>query len=380
MKCFRLPQLGEGLQEAEIVCWHVAAGDQISVDQPLVSVETEKAVVEVLAPWAGTIHRVYVSPGEIVMTGVPLAEIEMVQGVVEPMGGSLGLTSVNASQRPRMGGVRAAATWLEARTETLAARPAGRQSTATPAVRARADALGIDLAQIRGGGPGGAVALEDVEEAGRAILAPHRYKPLTGVRRAMAQTVSRARDVTPCSVSDEAIVGSWPEDADVTVRLVRALIAGCRAAPMLNSWSDPARLSYAQHERVDVGLAMNSANGLFVPVLRDAAGRTDHELRKTIEVFKRDIALRALPPVEMRGPTITLSNFGAFGGRHAELIVLPPQVATVGAGRIFEGVRPVDGKPGVIRVLPVSLSFDHRLVTGFEAVTFLNAMVKALES
>lgn len=376
IKCFRLPELGEGLQEAEIVCWHVAAGEQVSMDQPLVSVETEKAVVEVPAPWAGTIQHIYASPGELIMTGAPLADIDVVHNLVEPAVSTFGSAGRTGTAT---GGVRAAATWLEARTDRLAANPAGWHAKATQVVRARADALGIDLAQIRGGGPGGAVGLEDVEEAGRAVLAPHKYKPLTGVRRAMAQTVSRSRDMTPCTVIDEAIVEHWPEDADITVRLIRGLIAGQRAAPILNSWCDHARLAFAQHERIDLGLAINSSNGLFVPVLRDAASRSDEELRKTIEIFKRDIAIRALPPTEMRGPTITLSNFGAFGGRHAELIVLPPQVAIVGAGRIFDGVRAVDRKPAVVRVLPLSITFDHRVVTGFEAVTFLNAMVKALE-
>lgn len=374
IKCFRLPVLGEGLQEAEIVCWHVAAGEQVSMDQPLVSVETEKAVVEVLAPWVGTIHHIYALPGELIMTGAPLADIEAAHNLVEPA-----VSPFGPAGRKATGPGRAAATWLEARTDSLAANPVGWQAKATQAVHARADALGIDLSQIRGGGPGGAIGLEDVEEAGRAVVAPHKFKPLTGVRRAMAQTVSRSRDMTPCTVIDEAVVEHWPEETDVTVRLIRALVAGVRTVPILNSWCDHARLMFTQHERIDLGLAINSANGLFVPVLRDAANRSDEELRRTIEIFKRDIAIRALPSTEMRGPTITLSNFGAFGGRHAELIVLPPQVAIVGVGRIFEGVRAVDRKPAVARVLPLSITFDHRMVTGYEAVTFLNAMVKALE-
>jgi 2-oxoisovalerate dehydrogenase E2 component (dihydrolipoyl transacylase) len=375
MKCFRLPELGEGLQEAEIVCWHVAAGEQVAADQPLVAVETEKAVVEVPAPWSGRVHHIYASPGELIMTGAPLADIDAERSAREPAA-AFGLA---AGKSAAASGVRTAATWLEARTGSLAASPAGRRAMATQAVRARADALGIDLSQIRGGGPGGAVGLEDVEEAGRAVLAPHKYRPLTGVRRAMAQTVSRSRDTTPCTVIDEAIVDHWPEDVDVTVRLIQAVVAGWQAAPVLNSWCDYARLSFVQHERIDLGVTINSANGLFVPVVRDAASKSDGELGKLIEVFKRDIAIRALPPMEMRGPTITLSNFGAFGGRHAELIVLPPQVATVGAGRIFDGVRPVNRKPEVVRVLPLSVTFDHRVVTGFEAVTFLNAMVASLE-
>jgi 2-oxoisovalerate dehydrogenase E2 component (dihydrolipoyl transacylase) len=372
MKCFRLPELGEGLQEAEIVLWHVAEGVQVGADQPLVSVETEKAVVEVPAPWSGTVLRLYASPGEIIMTGAPLVDMDVVHAPTEPTGRMAALP-------PGEGG-RAAATWLEARTEPPAASPAGRRAMATPAVRARADALGIDLTQIRGGGPGGAVGLDDVEEAGRAILVPHKFTPLMGVRRAMAQIVSRAREVTPCTVTDEAVVGHWSEDVDVTVRLIRALTAGCRAAPILNAWHDAPRLSFAMHERIDLGLAIHSAYGLFVPVLRDVAGRDDHDLRNAVEGFKHDIDRRALPPMEMRGPTISLSNFGAYGGRHAELVVLPPQVAIMGAGRIFECVRPIDGKPAVTRALPVSITFDHRVATGYEALQFLNAVVGALEA
>lgn len=320
------------------------------------------------------------------MTGAPLADIEIQHDAADAAAGPGGACGNGAEGNGGWGASgrrladRSAATWLEARTETLAAGPAGRRATAMPAIRARADSLGIDLAQIRGGGPGGAIGLEDVEQAGRAALGPRRYKPLAGVRRSMAQIVARAREVTPCTVTDEADVGRWPEGTDVTVRLIRALVAGCEAAPILNSWCDAARLSAIQHDSIDLGLTINVAQGLFVPVLRDVAGRSDADLRRTIDGLKQNIARRVLPPAEMRGPTITLSNFGAFGGRHAELVVLPPQVAALGAGRIVEAVRPIGGQPGVTKVLPLSITFDHRMVTGFEAVTFLNAVVCSLEA
>lgn len=134
------------------------------------------------------------------------------------------------------------------------------------------------------------------------------------------------------------------------------------------------------HEHVDLGIAMDTEDGLFVPVLRDVGARDPADLRRGLEAMKGDVRRRSVPLEELRGQTITLSNFGMFGGRHAALVVLPPQVAILGAGRVEDRVIAVDGKAAVRPVLPLSLTFDHRAVMGGEATRFLAAVIADLEA
>ena len=132
-------------------------------------------------------------------------------------------------------------------------------------------------------------------------------------------------------------------------------------------------------DKVDLAIAVDTEEGLFVPVLRDIVGRSPEDLREALNRIKGDVKARTIPPEEMRGYTFTLSNFGTFGGRYADPIVVPPTVAILGAGRIRDEVVPVDGKPGVHRIMPLSLTVDHRAVTGGEATRFLMAVIGDLE-
>ncbi|KAB2916071.1 MAG: 2-oxo acid dehydrogenase subunit E2 [Hyphomicrobiaceae bacterium] len=363
-KTFRLPDLGEGLQEAEIVSWHVSVGDRIVVDQPLVSVETAKAVVEVPAPWSGSIVKVYGALGQIVKIGEPLVDIETEAGERADAGAVVG----ELPQAPP----------AEAKVRAAAPPAAGR---AVPAVRARAKALGVDLAGIAGTGPGGSISMADVEAAAHKALAGSGYEPLRGVRRAMAENMTRAASIIPATVTDEADIDHWPPNPDVTIRLVRAVAAGCAAAPELNAWFDGERAARRLHDNIDLGLALNTEDGLFVPVLRNVARRSDEDIRRGIEAMKRDIAARSVPPHELRGQTITLSNFGMFGwGLTAALGIVAPQVAILGAGRIHKAPRVVSDQVQVRKVLPLSLTFDHRVVSGAEAVRFLGAAITSLQT
>jgi pyruvate dehydrogenase E2 component (dihydrolipoamide acetyltransferase) len=379
MTTFRLPDLGEGLEEAEIVAWHVAPGDHVVADQPLLSVETDKAVVEVPAPRSGRIRALLAEPGAIVKVGAPLVEFEDVEA---PDAGSVVGTLARAE-------------------EPSPAPPAdGTGATgpikAAPAVRRRARELGVDLDRLRPSGPDGTITMEDVEAAARGAVAgasrpgagpstpaesaSAELLPLRGVRRAMARTMARAHaEVVPATVVDEADVGRWPEGTDVTLRLVRAIAAGCRAEPALNARFLSEAEGRVLENRVDLGIAVDLPDGLIVPVLRDVTNRTAADLRAGLDRLKRDVRARTIPLAELRGATITLSNFGMLGGRFAQLVVVPPQVAILGAGRIREDVRVVAGAIRITRVLPLSLSFDHRAVTGGEAARFLQAVIGDLE-
>jgi pyruvate dehydrogenase E2 component (dihydrolipoamide acetyltransferase) len=366
MSTFNLPDLGEGLQDAEIVNWHVGVGDHVVADQPLVSVETDKAVVEIPSPQAGRIARLFGEPGEIVKIGNALVEFET--GTQVDAGTVVGTIAAEEKPKPAV-----------AKPPTTA--PAGTaRAKATPAVRALAQRLGVDLSHVAASGPDGAVVAADVERAAAAIAAAGPLEPLRGVRRAMATNMERAHaEVVPATVTEEADINDWPAGSDVTLRLIRAIVAGCKAEPALNAWYLGRDKGRRLHAEVDIGIATDTEDGLFVPVLRDAGGRDTDDLRQGLERMKTDVRARSIPAEELRGQTITLSNFGMFGGRHAALVVLPPQVAILGAGRIAERAVAHEGRAEARRVLPLSLTFDHRAVMGGEASRFLAAVVADLE-
>jgi len=367
MTSFTLPDLGEGLQEAEIVAWHVGVGDHVVADQPLLSVETDKAVVEIPAPRAGRIAAIHGAPGDIIKIGAALAEIEP-SGTAADRGTVVG--EIATQQKPEPTAAPAGKAAPQAK---------GRAVRASPAVRALAGRLGVDLSMVDGSGPEGAVTSADVERAAATLAGAGPLEPLRGVRRAMARNMARAHaEVVPATVIDVADIGDWPDGADVTLRLVRAIVAACRAEPALNAWYLGRDEGRRLNERIDLGIAMDTEDGLFVPVLRDVGSRTPEDLRRGLERMKADVRARTVPVEELRGATVTLSNFGMFGGQHAALVVLPPQVAILGAGRVHERVVPRAGQPVVRRALPLSLTFDHRAVMGGEAARFLAAVMADL--
>src|SRR6266853_217352 len=202
MRQFNLPDLGEGLEEAEIVAWHVNQGDHVVTDQPLVSVETDKAVVEVPSPWSGRIARLFGAKGDLVKVGAPLAEFA--EGTEQDTGTVVG--EIERAETP---------------------------------------------------------AAESLTDAGPA-------EPLKGMRRAMAQRMASAHaEVAPTTVTDEADIGNWPVTEDITIRLVGAIAAACRAEPSLNVWYNSQAGERRLVKRIDIGIAVDTDGGLIVPVLRN---------------------------------------------------------------------------------------------------------------
>lgn len=364
MRTFHLPDLGEGLNEVEIVNWHVSTGDHVVVDQPLVSVETDKAVVEVPSPCSGTIIALYGAPGDIISIAHPLVDFD---------------ESVQADKGSVVGSMPATRETIEDREAEYVARARVR---AVPAVRALAKKLGVDLLAVDATGPNDAIIAEDVERCARALASGPPAEPMRGVRRAMAHKIAQAHaEIAPAAIYDEADVEAWIDKGDVTVRLVHAVVAGCRASPTLNAWYSAQDMTLRINTKIDLGIAINTNDGLFVAVMRDVANRDDADLRRGLDALKRDVAGRTIPLEETRGATITLSNFGVFDvGRFAHLVVVPPQVAIVGAGPIKPRPVVVNGALTVHRTLPLSLTFDHRVATGMEAARFLKAMLEALSS
>ncbi|WP_199028241.1 dihydrolipoamide acetyltransferase family protein [Ralstonia sp. ASV6] len=373
MIVFKLPDLGEGLQEAEIVQWHVNVGDTIQADQPLVSVETAKAIVEIPSPQSGRIAKLFGQPGDIVHLGAALVAFEGAGGGDADAGTVVG-------QMPAGQHVVHEAPAVVGRGAAGAGAGAGGVK-AMPAVRALARKLDVDLSMVTPSGPDGVITAADVERAAKTFADLGPPEVLRGVRRAMAQNMARAQnEVAAATVIDDADIHAWAPGTDVTIRLIRALVAGCRAVPGLNAWFDGNAGRRHVLEKIDVGIAVDLPDGLFVPVLRNVAHRDATDLRAGLDRMRADIKARKIPPEELRGNTITLSNFGMIAGKYAAPIVVPPTVAILGAGRIHEQVVAVGGAPAIHRVLPLSLTFDHRVVTGGEAARFLAAVIADLEA
>jgi 2-oxoisovalerate dehydrogenase E2 component (dihydrolipoyl transacylase) len=369
MTVFNLPDLGEGLPDAEIHEWFVKVGDQVTVDQPLVSMETAKAVVDVPCPQAGTIEKLFGNPGDIILTGAPLAAfIQEKKQATEDQGTVVGK--------------------LEESTDVAdddfiigSASPNAARVKTTPAARLKAKRLNIDLNAVSGTGENNLITLDDVELAAKQQAEPPEgFEPLRGVRRAMLSSMVQSHQtVVPVSIFDEADVSRWIGKDDITVRIIRAICDAVKLEPALNAWFDTEHSARKCFDEVNLGLAMDNADGLFVPVIHNAQKLNDQALREQINTFKTSVQNRTVPAEQLKGSTITLSNFGKFSGRFASPIIVPPSVAILAVGRLYEGVKSCGGTISSCHLLPLSLSFDHRAVTGGEATRFLGAVIESLK-
>lgn len=428
MTTFNLPDLGEGLAEAEIVRWHVNVGDAVTVDQPMLAVETAKAVVEVPAPFSGVIKKLHGQPGDVIATGSLLVEFEGGKGSraadAGTVVGNMPTSDVELIETAHAGGSAygrannsihhgtpvTAGAWPSAQAfagvpgtaqasasafgaasaspGTNSAHSAGRLRAA-PAARALAKHLGVNLANVRGTGRGGVIIVPDVialsnsSPGARATTAPPAFaggERLRGLRRSMAQSMSLARDnVTNCTLFDDADLHRWREGQDITIRLLRAVATGCKAVPALNAWYDGNSQTRLLKDHIDIGMAVDTPDGLIVPIIRDIGARTSAELRHDVDRLKRTARDRTVAPEDLRDATFMLSNFGMIAGRYATPVVVPPMVAILGSGRLNRDVIAVgNGFEAHLR-MPLSLTFDHRCVTGGEAARFMAAVLSDLQ-
>lgn len=440
-KKFLLPDLGEGLPDATIVEWYVKVGDTIKLDDNLVSMETAKAVVDVPSPVSGKVLRLAGAPGDIVVTGTMLAEFEVDASMPQRAEGQdtghhHGPTHEEPTPTPAPepaakadAGTVVGAMQVGDAVVAQAAIAAGGVK-AMPAVRATARKLGVDIARVAATGPDGTVTMDDVKRAAAdgsakpaaapvggpsgpnrqvigAEAAPTRISPparstlsqsgkpmrtqppgavasgqpeqLKGVRRNMARVMADAHaQVVPTTLVDDADLHAWLGKQDITARLVRAIVVACKAVPALNAWFDGGNLTRTLHPHVDLGIAVDTDDGLFVPALRNADMLDGNGVRAAIKRLRAQVEDRSIPSSELSGYTISLSNFGMFAGRYATPVVVPPCVAIVGAGKLSHDVVAVMGGIEVHRRMPISLTFDHRACTGGEAARFLAALLDDL--
>jgi pyruvate dehydrogenase E2 component (dihydrolipoamide acetyltransferase) len=387
---FKLPDLGEGLPEAEIVAWHVAEGDTVRTDEPLVSVETAKAVVEVPSPYTGVVARLHAKAGDIVATGAPLVDFSE----AGPQRGQADEEPARADAGTVVGNVMSG---NDVVTETAIAGGSRRRGKgrvkATPAVRAEAKRQGIELSEVTPSGRNGQITQADLEQfvsrakpaarpKFRQAEAPSsgQSEALRGPRRAMAQSMTRSRDeVALCTIFDDADIQEWLNRRDFTPRILRATVAGCAAEPALNAFYDAENMSRQLEARIDIAMAVDTSDGLIVPVIRGVERMALDEIRTAVAEIKQATLDRTVAREDMVNYTITLSNFGMLAGRYATPLMVPPTVAIVGTGKLQHDVVAVMGGIEVHRRIPLSLSFDHRAVTGGEAARFLAAMIEDLE-
>ncbi|NIM69982.1 MAG: 2-oxo acid dehydrogenase subunit E2 [Xanthomonadales bacterium] len=410
MKIFYLPDLGEGLPDAEIVEWLVKVGDAVKTDDPLVSMETAKAVVEVPSPYTGTVAKLFGQAGDVIETGKPLAGFE-VEGEAADAGHEEPAPEPKpeaepepepAAEEPETGPMRedfATVVGSVEVSDTVVTEGVTQVAgvKVTPAVRALARKLGVDLASVSPSGRDGVVTRADVERAaaspapaGRRAATPQSalppriepsgaWEPIRGTRRTMARVMTEAhRNVVHTSIMDDADIHRWNYGQDITVRLLRSLWAGARAEPGLNAWYDSEQNMRLVHKGMDAGLAIDTEDGLFVAAVRNIHALAATEVRAAVDRLRDNVANRSIPPADLKDYTIMLSNVGVFAGRYATPIITPPCVCIVAAGKLRHEVVPVLGGFEVHRMLPLSVTFDHRAVTGGEAARFLRAMLEDL--
>ncbi|MDQ7906084.1 dihydrolipoamide acetyltransferase family protein [Phytohabitans sp. ZYX-F-186] len=426
---FRLPDLGEGLTEAEVLRWLVAVGDPVAVDQPVVEVETAKASVEVPSPYAGVVAELHAAEGRTVDVGAPLisiaapsaraplagpsapASVPPGPGAAAPApGADPSVPGADASGGEGSGNVLVGYGTAEARRGRRGRRrpaaappaPGTRPLVISPIVRRLARDHHVDLAALTGTAPGGVIARRDVERAIEAASAPpappapplavRDRVPLRGVRRTVADRLTRSRqeipdattwvdvDATDLVETRRQMLARDPDSpVGVLAFIARFVVAGLARYPDLNSRVDPAAGEIVRLAGVNLGIAAQGERGLLVPVVHDAHERNVRELHG--EIARLATAARAgeLGVADLTGGTFTLNNYGVFNVDGATPIINHPETALLGVGRILDRPWVVDGEIVPRKIAQFSLTFDHRVCDGATAAGFLRFVVDCVE-
>ncbi len=405
---FRLPDVGEGLESAEIVEWLVAEGDQVDRDQPLVEILTDKSQTQLPSPQGGVISRLGFAVGDMAEVGQVLVEFA----------GSAASTPGPTPQPPEPRGQQ---------THPAPGVASRGRVKAAPVVRKRALEQGIDLSTITGTGPGGRITLADLDQTQHSVpqhsvpgaavasestalvsappiqTAPvassnqlgqleRGTHPLRGIRRVTAESMARSWEIPHIHGNDEADATELlaarkrmkerdPEGAATLTPLsffVLAVANGLRRFPLLNGSIDPEAGTITVHQDVNIGIAVASDQGLSVPVIRNADQRSLFNLSAEIARLSEAVRARTITTGELKGGTATISNYGSLGGRFATPIIKAPEVLIVGFGSIKPRPFVVDGELMARPTLPISIAVDHRLIDGDLMTAFQEFVIEQL--
>jgi pyruvate dehydrogenase E2 component (dihydrolipoamide acetyltransferase) len=405
---FKFPDIGEGLTEGEIVRWLVKEGDEIKEGQPLVEVETDKALAEIPSPKTGVILKILAKEKEIVKVGQVIVVI-----------GEKGEALVMPPPRPKSVGVVGELEEAPEEVPAVEARPqpvktvlVSEHALATPAIRALAKELRVDIEKVQGTGLEGRVLEKDVRQFAESkakpveeVKKPAKVKkydlygyveriPLRGVRRSIAKAMVKSKYTAPhVSAMDEADVtelwqirekekkaaGSKGIKLTILPFIIKAVLAGLTEHPYLNATLDDENEEIILKKYFNIALATDTPEGLMVPVVKNAKEKSIFELAQESAQLAEKARNRTIDLADLKGGTFTITNYGTIRGIYGTPIINHPEVAILGIGRIQEMPVVRDGKVVVRKILPLSLSFDHRVVDGAEAARFLNTVIARLE-
>lgn len=418
---FKLPDIGEGVTEGEMIQWLVKAGDSINQDQPLAEVMTDKATVEIPSPQKGTVKELKVKPGDVIKVGATMLVIE-----------TGGAATAAAPAPTKTAAAPAPAAKASAPAPTKSAAPSNGHGNinppvamshvlASPGTRRLAREAGVDINTLKGSGPIGRVTRDDVSRTGGAGGGLETYSStppkssmqiprmafqssqgnmeervaLRGIRRKIAEKMQLSKHIIPhFSLMDEANVTALVEMRDglkakaektgvkVTYLpfLMKAMIATMREFPAFNASIDDAAEEIVYKKYFNIGFAADTDQGLVVPVIKNADQKTILEISKEIIELSTKARANKLAPDDMKGGTISITNIGSIGGAFATPIINHPEVAILGMYKIHDKLVMKDGKVDSIKVMNLSITADHRLIDGAQAAKFLKAFIERLEN
>lgn len=411
---FRFPDVGEGITEGTVKKWLVKEGDPVEEDQVMAEVETDKAVVEMPAPVAGTILRIHVQEDEVVRVGQVLVVIgEQGEAVPEP-------SAAPAPAAPVTGPAPAPAATVPSATAARAAPAAtaapGTRARATPKVRRHARQKGIDLATVTPTGSGGRITEADVDRAHEAMQAAAatapakpsmkvklnydfyghiKHRPFKGLRKVIADNMVESKYTAPHATAMEEVdttalfelrqeMRAEAEGEGVKLTflpfIVMATVKALREHPSLNSTLDEEEADIIIKEYANIGIAVDTDEGLMVPVLKRAEHKDLWQIAREVEGLTERARSRKIDLADLKGGSFTISNYGSVGGMYGVPIINFPEAAILGVGRMRDVPRVVDGEIVARKVMGLSVSFDHRIVDGAEVAGFINTLKYLFEN
>ena len=413
---FALPDLGENIESGDVVSVMVAIGDTLAEDQPVIELETDKAVIEVPSSVAGTITEILIQQGDTLAVGQAILKVE---SAAQEQSAAPATPAPQPAAAPTEEAVEGAVEGPKA--AAPAPVPAAATPTklvpAAPSTRRLAREIGVDIAQVEGSGPGGRISIDDVKSHSKKLhqsraVAPGSAtaaaplpdfsqwgeisrEPMSKVRQITAERLSQAWAtipmVTQFDKADTTDVEKWRKEygkkaeaaggkLSPTAILIKVLGAALKAFPQFNASIDMANQEIIYKQYCNIGIAVDTPHGLLVPVIRDVDQKNIIELSVALTEMAQKTRERKVSPAEMQGASMTISNVGAMGGTAFTPIVNPPEVAILGVARSSVEPTYIDGQLQPRTIMPLSLSYDHRLIDGADGARFLRWICAALEN